>query len=127
MPAKHILHQGPVLAALGRTALSGLLARGRAPNGRVQTPGPEQRATLPPRPEALVRDYLRHVGGDPGAYRGTVPAHLFPQWGFPLAARTLEGVPYPLLKVMNGGCRLEMNAPLPAGEPLEATARLEDV
>jgi acyl dehydratase len=127
MPAKHILHQGPVLRALGRAALSGLLQRAPRQAAPPATPGREIQATLPARPEALVRDYLRHVGGDPAAYRGTVPAHLFPQWGFPLAARTLEGLPYPLIKVMNGGCRLEMNAPLPAGEELLVSARLEGI
>jgi acyl dehydratase len=78
-------------------------------------------------PADLIRDYVRHVGGDPSAYRHTVPPHLFPQWGFPLAARTLTDLPYPMFKVLNGGCRVEVNAPLPAGQPLHARARLEDI
>jgi len=75
----------------------------------------------------LVTDYVRHVGGDPSWYRGRVPASLFPQWGFPLQARTLLGVPYPLERVMNAGCRIEQKAPLPSGEPLHVRARLESV
>jgi acyl dehydratase len=90
-------------------------------------PGPTVRATLPPRPDALVRDYVAHVGGDPAAYAGRVPPHLFPQWGFPLAAETLASLPYPLAKTMNAGSRVEVRAPLPAGEPLLVTARLEAV
>jgi acyl dehydratase len=70
-----------------------------------------------------VRDYLRHLGSEPAA--GVLPPHLFPQWTFPLAARTLAAAPYPLLKVVNGGCRLEINAPLPADAPLEVRSRLE--
>jgi len=67
------------------------------------------------------------VGGDPSAYKGIVPAHLFPQWGFPLATRTLQGLPYPLLKVMNGGCRMQVNSQLPLGKKLTVTAHLQSI
>lgn len=97
------------------------------PTAAAAYPSPELRETLPARPQALVRDYVRRVGGDPAGYKGTVPAHLFPQWGFPLAARTLHGLPYPMLRVVNAGCRLEMRAPLPAGEPLQVRARIESL
>jgi len=131
LPARHIIHQGPVLASIGRTALRALGQRLQKPQAEAQPrgplPGPEIRARIPPLPAALVRDYLRHVGGDPAAYRGTIPPHLFPQWSFALAADTLRALPYPLLRVVNGGCRLQMNAPLPAGEPFEVRARLESV
>jgi acyl dehydratase len=82
-------------------------------------------------PPALVRDYVRHVGGDPGAYLGrnppAVPPHLFPQWTFPLAARLLHDLPYPLLRILNSGCRLQINAPVPAGDPLTLRAQLVDI
>jgi hypothetical protein len=67
------------------------------------------------------------VGGDPAWYRGTLPAHFFPQWGFPLAARALLGLHYPLARVINGGCRLENRAALPANEPLDVRARIESI
>lgn len=130
LPTKHIRHQLPVIASLGGTVWSAVrqnLGLGRKQAGAPQTPGPTITQTIPPRPADLVRDYVRHCGGDPGAYRGILPAHLFPQWGFPLAARTLEGIPYPMQKVLNGGCRLEVRAPLPADQPLVVTARLEDI
>ncbi len=128
LPTKHILHQGPVIASLGGTALSAIRQRlGKGPTAMPSLPGPELRATVAPLPTELLRDYVRHVGGDPGSYRGIVPPHLFPQWGFPLAAKTLRDVPYPLAKVLNGGCRLEVLGALPAGEPLEVTARLEGI
>lgn len=125
---RHVLAQGPVLAALGRVALSavrpGSVSERAAP---LDAPGPWVAATLPPRPADLIAAYVKSVGGDPSAYRGTVPAHLFPQWSFPLAARTLEGLPYPLVKVLNAGCSVEVRAPLPAGEPLQVRARLASV
>ncbi|HEX6242183.1 MAG TPA: MaoC/PaaZ C-terminal domain-containing protein, partial [Polyangiales bacterium] len=68
-----------------------------------------------------------HVGGDPAAYKGTLPAHMFPQWGFGLAGRALDGVPYRMARVLNGGCNFELRAPIPAGEPLQVTARLESI
>lgn len=129
LPTKHIRHQLPVIASLGGTAFEALRQSfsKHKPTGLPALPSEEIRVTIPPRAEDLVRDYIRHVGGDPGAYKGVLPAHLFPQWGFPLAAKTLKGIPYPMAKVLNGGCRLEINAPLPADQPLNVTARLEDV
>jgi acyl dehydratase len=127
--SKHILHQGPVLASLGATALTALKRRlgAASPQGNGPIPGPLLRATIQPRPHDLIRDYVRFCGGDPASYKHAVPPHLWPQWGFPLAARTLEQLPYPLFKVLNGGCRTVVNAPLPIDEPLEVTAQLVDV
>jgi acyl dehydratase len=124
---RHLVHQGPVLRALGAAGLSALTRRGAPRAGVASVPGPTVRATVPARPDALVRDYVAHVGGDAEAWRGQVPPHMFPQWGFPLAARTLDGLPYPLVKVMNAGCRLEARAPLPTGQRLHVSARLESV
>lgn len=127
---KHVLQQGPVISVLAQVAASAIrqrLGHGPQPAGGLELPGPEYTSTVSPRPADLLRAYVKHVGGDPSAYRGRIPPHFFPQWGFPLASRTLQGVPYPLFKVLNGGCRLEMNAPLPADEPLHARARLEDI
>lgn len=125
VPIKHVLAQGPVLLALGGVALSTL--RRPTTTAIPVTPGPWIEQTLPPRPADLVRAYVRHVGGDPGWYRGVLPAHLFPQWGFGLSAKTLVGLPYPLARVMNAGCRLEVRAPLPANEPLDVKVRLESI
>lgn len=128
--SKFVLQQGPVISTLASVAAAAVRQRlghdGEA-KAAPTVPGPEFTTTIEPRDKDLLRTYIRHVGGDPGAYRGQVPAHFFPQWGFPLASRTLSGVPYPLFKVLNGGCRIEINAPLPAKEPLHARARLEGI
>jgi hypothetical protein len=113
--SKHILSQGPVLAALARTAMSGLRKAKARADGQEFAPSAEIVRTVPALPRDLLDDYVRHLGGDPKSYRGVVPPHLFPQWAFPLAARTLEGLPYPLTRVVNGGCRMQINAPLPSG------------
>lgn len=129
MNAVHLAKQGPMLETLGRMALQVLRQRLSPPQatGGPAAPGPELVATVGPRDPALIRDYIRWCKGDAGAYRGTLPPHFFPQWGFPLLARTLEGAPYPLARVLNGGCRLEIARPLPADEPLSLSARLEDI
>jgi acyl dehydratase len=127
--SKHILEQGPVIAGFGRTVLA--VARqqisGTGSRDELEVPGPVYRRTFAPRPRDLIRDYVRHVGGSPREYRGEVPPHLFPQWGFALTDKTLRDVPYPLTRAMNGGCRLEVRAPLPDDEPLECRAQLVDV
>lgn len=129
VPTRHVLNQGPVLAALGRTAFSALQQQLQrtSSSGTPQIPGPLVERTLPPLPEDLLNDFVTFLGGDPRNYQGQVPAHLFPQWSFPLAARTLEGLPYPMLKVVNGGCRIERRGAIPVGKRLNVKAQLTKV
>lgn len=129
MNARHLLQQGPMLATLGRMAVKVLQQRFEPPrpDTPATAPGPRLTETVAPRDPALVADYLRWCKGDPSAWRGTLPPHLFPQWGFPLLARTLADLPYPLARVLNGGCRLEIAAPIPADEPLELSAQLVEI
>ena len=127
---KFIRYQGPVLRGMGEAAVGALKQR-LGKNGKTHAaptlPGPEHRLTVSPRPAELVNAYVRWVGGDPSSYKGRVPAHLFPQWGFPLTGKMMDGLSYPMLAAMNGGCKLTINGALPAGEPLEVTGRLDAV
>jgi acyl dehydratase len=118
----HIRHQLPVIKGLLQVGWSAVA--GAPPAVAPPLPGPEISAELPPRSGALVNDLVRWSGGDARAWRGQLPPTMFPQWGFPLLGQTLESVPYPLTKVLNQGCRITVNAPLPAGVPLRATAQL---
>ncbi|TKD03790.1 MaoC/PaaZ C-terminal domain-containing protein [Polyangium fumosum] len=122
---KHVLSQLPVLRGMGQAVLASVMRR--PASGIDPERGGWLEAELPPRPADLVRDYVRHVGGDPAWYRGRLPAHMFPQWGFPLAARALAVLPYPLSRVVNAGCRIEQRAMLPANEPLRVRARIDRV
>lgn len=124
---RHVVHQGPMLRSLGRMAWVTLRQRTLDGGGTMQVPGPEYTEVVPPRDRELVRDYIRWAGGDPRAWRGRLPPHLWPQWGFPLLARALEGIEYPMAKVLNGGSRIESKAPLPDDVPLHLTAQLEEV
>lgn len=125
---RHILEQGPVIAGLGRTML-GVVAqqiKGKS-NEKPALPGTVFTETVAPRTDALVDSYIDVTGGKRSNYGSVVPAHMFPQWAFPLSGRTLEVVPYPLQKVMNGGCRLEINGVIPRGERLRTQAQLVDI
>lgn len=125
---RHIFRQSSALGALGRTALDAALQKIKGvPSSAPPLPGPELTSTVPPRPRDLVDAYLRNVGGNPKSYKGRVPAHMFPQWGFGPAARTLGNIPYPLMSVVNGGCRLEIHGDLPDDEPLVVTAQLAGI
>lgn len=121
---RHVLQQGAVIKALVR---AGATAMKKPAGGELETPTPEIRETVKPRPEGLIDDYIRHVGGSKSSYKKVVPPHLYPQWGFPALARTLEGVPYDMTKVLNGGCRIEVHTPLPRGEDLILRACLESI
>jgi hypothetical protein len=122
----HAFEQGPMLRALGSVALTSLTHRTHA-GARPETPGPWLQDDPQPPSASLVRDFVTNVGGDPAWYAGRVPAHLFPQWGFPLLVRALRELPYPQARSVNAGCRLEQRAPIPAYEPLVVRARLESI
>lgn len=124
VPNRFIWHQAPVIAAIGKSVVSALINKNK---GSVSTPGPVIERTLAPRSKDLVRCYVKTVGGDPSSYKRTLPPHLFPQWGFPLATEVLSGIDYPIARVLNAGCRMEIRAPLPNDEPLIVRARLEDI
>jgi MaoC like domain len=123
---RHLFRQGPVIRSLIEI---GVLAGrgGGSPGAAFQAPGPVVEQTVPARSPDLIADYLRHVGGDPAWYKGRVPAHLFSQWGFPLLSGALKGVPYDMTRILNAGFRLDIRAPLPAGEPLNLRGQLAAV
>ena len=145
VPFKFVRYQGPVLRGMGEAALAALRQRltdglshlpRREPSrpagaGKAATPpalpGPEHTRAVAALPEELVSAYVRHVGGDPQSWRGRVPPHLFPQWAFPLTGKLVEGLQYPMLAAMNGGCRLTVNGSLPIGRELTVSGRLEGI
>jgi acyl dehydratase len=115
----HLIHQGPVISAMLRAA------RARPSSGVWPADASSER--LPARPDALLDDFIRHVGGSPASWKGEVPPHFFPQWAFASFARLLEGSPYDMRKVLNGGARIEVRAPIPRGESLNLRSRVVSV
>ncbi len=127
----HLLRQGPVLRSLAGTVLRSVRSgKSSGPLSEIpgpEVPGPELRSTVPARNAGLVRAYLRQSGADASWYRGQLPPHLFPQWGFPILSDCLGGVPYDLTRLLNAGCRMELRAPLPANQPLQLRAQLMEL
>ncbi len=132
---RHLRHQGEVVRSLLSALLppKGRTARPALPSSATNTGAPERPSgqiierVLPARAKDMVRDYVRHVGGSPNAYRGVLPPHLFPQWMVPLQSACLRGLPYPLTRILNGGGRFVLQGPLPANEPLHARCALARV
>lgn len=129
VPSRFILHQKPAISGIGRIAFAALTAPVRRMLGAPGESRVSRRMTkvADPLPPELIRQYLDHVGGDPDRYTREVPPHLFPQWTFDQLARTLEHLTMPLQRLVNGGCRLEWNEPLPDATPLHVAAQLVDV
>lgn len=116
-------HQRPVLRGMGELALAGLLPgplRGREPI----VPGEWIERRIPAPPDALVDAYVDHTGGDRASYERAIPPHLFPQWAFAMSGELMRGLRHPLLRAMNGGCRLEVRGPIPRGRELVVRGRL---
>jgi len=127
VPLSFVRHQLPMLNAIGRTAAAAVRHRVQPPRGTPPLPGPLLTARVPPRDPILVDAFLEHVGSPAGTWDGALPPHFFPQWVFPLLSRALEGLPYPPLGMLNGGCRLVINKPLPMGEALDIEVQLTDI
>lgn len=126
--SRYIAHQGPVLATLANTAIGMVKQQLHGVSSApLQAPGPVFTGRPKPLPSDLIDTYIQSVGGERGWYKGNVPAHLLPQWGFPLSSKTLENAPYPMATVLNGGFRLEINGDLPRGERLVASAQLTNI
>lgn len=127
MQLAHLREQGPVVGAMIRAAAASRTRRGAQHAASPTTPTAWIERTVVAPSASLVADHVAHVGGDPACHRGTIPAHLFPQWGFPLAATAMSTLPYALTRVVNAGCRLEQRGALPIGQPLRVRARIESV
>jgi hypothetical protein len=126
--SRYVLRQGPMLATLGKTAARALTQRlHTGKTALLTTPGPEIKRSFAPLSSDLLDAYVAFVGGDPRAYRGIVPPHFFPHWAMPVAAETLRSVPYPLLRVLNAGCRMQVRALMPRGEALHVRAQLASI
>lgn len=123
---RHIFQQGATLAAIGRAAISTLSPPD--PNSPLPTtPGPKTTIQLPPRDKRLVADNIRWFGGDKRAYRGVLPPWFFPQWGLGLMGRGLADIPFPIQSVLNQGCSVTVNTPLPTDETLVSSGWLQGI
>jgi hypothetical protein len=124
----HIFRQGPMIATLARiatrTITQSLFSQTDTP---LKLPGPVLTKHVPPRSPELIKDYIKHVGGDPALYSGSLPPHLFPQWGIPILTQTIPSNKYDISRILNGGVKYCVEKNLPANEPLKLKAQLMDI
>ena len=127
--SKHILSQGPVIKALLKTASITMYSKlAKNKNKTLSSlPGPVFTDILQPRNSLLIKDYIQNTGGKHSWYRGKIPAHMFPQWGVPILAKTIQNLPYDISRILNGGVRFEIKQDLIADKPLYLKARLLDI
>ena len=125
VPASLLLQQGDMLKTLGR-----ILVKSAVP-GQTPSENPDH---FPPVSESLsapsdklVRHYLEWAGAPAERYTGELPPHLFTQWALPLASQHLELLKYKLSGIINQGCDVRINGPLPAGAELKLTAEMVDI
>lgn len=112
MSLRHIAEQRRNLIALGKALLPKRRVAGRS------VPGPVYCEELPPPAAWLVDEYVRLVGGEPAAYRHTVPPHFFAQWAFPGMALALDGSGFGLAKIVNAGCELQIHSEISRERPI---------
>ena len=128
VPLSFVRHQLPMLNAIGRTAALALKQKVVRPRAMPPVPGPILTERLPPRDPKLVEAFLAHVGSRPGTWAdGQLPPHFFPQWVFARLSRALEGLPYPVMAMLNGGCHLTIHRPMPMGEAIDVEVQLTEV
>lgn len=124
--SRHILSQTAVIGGIVKLVWQSKKNKGK--NGDFQKGnGQEFNETVSPRANTLINDYIKHTGGNISFYRGIIPFHFFPQWSFPIMSKTLENLPFNLLKVINGGCKITINHQIPRGVPLHLRAQLTDL
>lgn len=78
-------------------------------------------------PVALQQAFVRFCGGEPSRYAGRTPPHLFSQWILPGALSLAKRLPYPPLSVINLGCCLRIDGPLPDRGQVSVHSTLTDV
>lgn len=83
--------------------------------------------TRPAPADALVDAFADWAQAAPGQYRTSLPPTLVTsQLALALIARLTAESPYPMLRVLNQGVQLQLNAPLPRHEALTLSGRLVD-
>lgn len=130
---KHIPNQAAGLRALGGLLQKGALDALTAKRGKVSADGSKplvgttirRRVTLPP--IELQREFVRFCGGDANRYAGRTPPHLFCQWILPAALTLAKRLPYPPLSVVNLGCSLSVEGPLPDRGEVSVHCTLTDL
>jgi acyl dehydratase len=83
-------------------------------------------ATIPALDDGLVSAYADWSGAS-GRYPDHIPAHMFCQWGLPLAIQVIEQTRYDITTIINQGLSMRVHGELPRGVPLLVRAEMVSV
>ena len=75
----------------------------------------------------LLNDYMSWCGGKSSSPAAPVPAHVFPQWGFPGMVDALSVLPFSMISVLYQGGKIIVHRELPVGTPLHCRAQLIEI
>ncbi|NUP12435.1 MAG: hypothetical protein HOW73_40840 [Polyangiaceae bacterium] len=118
----HLFENRNTVGALVR-AVATSRASGASPLPEVPGPWIEYETRAPS--TALTHDFIRALRGEVGWFQSEVPLPMFSQWALAAASKALVGVPWPVSRGLNAGCRIERHAPIMPGEPIGVRVRIE--
>jgi MaoC like domain len=131
---QHIPNQAAGLRALGgllqKAALDAIRperAQSNSDESRRPLVGMTVRRQVQLPPIALQHAFVRFCGGEPSRYAGRTPPHLFAQWILPAALSLAKRLPFPPLSVVNLGCSLRIDGPLPDRGEVSVHSTVTDV
>lgn len=93
-----------------------------------KTPLPDNATVnvVAPPSDAHLDEYLRWCGAPKGAYRDTIPPHLFLLWSLDTIAAVVVELPYSVAGLLNQGCKLTCNSQIRRGMELHTAARVKE-
>lgn len=81
---------------------------------------------LPPASNSLLTYYRRWCGTEEGSEQ-FVPFHFFSQFAMPLCLQQLAQLKYPILSIVNQGCKVDILADIPIETPLQVNVTMVSV
>lgn len=123
IPFSLLLEQQLMLKTLGSLAVKKVLPWHKP---RLPENIPPVDMTIPAPSDELLRHYRRWCGTDEGSEQ-VLPFHFFSQFAMPMCLMQLADLKYPILTIVNQGCKVEIVHDMPANTPLQVKVALLSV
>lgn len=76
--------------------------------------------------DKLIEHYIDWCEVNDDRYTGVLPPHFFAKYGMGLVAKLTGQSPFNMLKVVNQGCRMQVNHLIPRNTPIHLSGELVD-
>lgn len=123
IPFSLLFEQQLMLKTLGSVAVKKVLPWHKSLSPEQISP---VEITIPAPSSTLLEHYRRWCGTDEG-FEQYLPFHFFSQFAMPMCLMQLADLKYPLLTIVNQGCKVEILQDMPANTPLNVTVNLLNV